>query len=368
LRHLAVAGVGCLSERRADMRRTWESMSLAHSCAPPVHPPHPLLADQLSELELVLHEVKCAHGLGDYVMPAGKRLRPITFLLSSRSAGATRLKPLHTGGAEIRVAAAIELLHEASLVHDDLTDRSSTRRGWPTMHSVHGEERALLIGDLLLLIAVRLLVDTARSRRDLTVGRILAAAGIEMVRGELDQLDGRTGSRAVTMADYLAVVSRKTAQFFAACAESGAALAGVPPGLRSVYRRFGNSLGIAFQMADDIVDATGDCNVAGKPVRHDARNGVVTLPMIHAHRLAGDHPAIAKLAASESLARADEDAIYELLADEAVRRASLVTLEHHVAAARAQLSLLAPNRYRLGLEDLLVGICRSVRGAQPQPA
>ena len=134
----------------------------------------------------------------------------------------------------------------------------------------------------------------------------------------------------MTMGDYLAVVSRKTARFLAACAEGGAALAGAPPRLRSAYRSFGESLGIAFQMADDIVDATGDRDVAGKPVRKDARNGVVTLPMIHACRLAGDHPAIAKLAAGESLARADEDAIYELLADEAVRRASLVTLEHHV--------------------------------------
>ena len=138
--------------------------------------------------------------------------------------------------------------------------------------------------------------------------------------------------------------------------------------MRSAYRSFGESLGIAFQMADDIVDATGDRDVAGKPVRKDARNGVVTLPMIHACRLAGDHPAIAKLAAGESLARADEDAIYELVADEAVLRASLVTLEHHVAAARVQLRLLAPNRYRLGLEDVLVGICRSARGAQPRPA
>ena len=271
-------------------------------------------------------------------------------------------------GAEIRIAAAIELLHEASLVHDDLADRSSTRRGWPTMHSVYGEERALLIGDLLLLSAVRLLVDTARSRRDLSVGRILATAGIEMVRGELDQLDRRTGPRAMTMAGYLAVVSRKTAQFFAACAETGAALAGAPPRLRSVYRSFGESLGIAFQMADDIVDATGDRDIAGKPVRHDARNGVVTLPMVHAHRLAGDHPAIAKLATGESLARADEDAVYETLGDEAVRRASLVTLEHHVTATRAQLSRLAPSAYRRGLEDVLVGISHNARAAQPRVA
>ena len=343
-------------------------MSLAHSVTPTVRPPDALLADQLGDIELVLHEVKCAHGLGDLAMPAGKRLRPIIFLLSSASARAPRRRPRPGRGAEIRIAAAIELLHEASLVHDDLIDRSSTRRGCPTMHAGHGEERALLIGDLLLLSAVRLLADSAKSRRDLAVGRILAAAGIEMVRGELDQLDRRSGSRAMTMGDYLAVVSQKTARFLAACAEGGAALAGAPPRLRSAYRSFGEGLGIAFQMADDIVDATGDRDVAGKPVRKDARNGVVTLPMIHAHRLAGDHPAIAKLAAGESLARADEDAIYELVADEAVLRASLVTLEHHVAAARVQLRLLAPNRYRLGLEDVLVGICRSARGAQPRPA
>ena len=311
-------------------------------------------------MELVLRKVKSAHGLGDGVLPPGKRLRPIVFLLSNMSArAAARRRPIDIHGPDVRLAAAIELLHEASLVHDDLIDRSSSRRGRPTMHVVHGEDRALLNGDLLLLSAMKLLVDSPRSKGLLTVGRMLAAAGIEMARGELDQLDRRAGPRSMAMADYLAVASRKTARFFGACAEGGATLGGAPPKLRTAYRDFGESLGIAFQMADDIVDAAGDPDVARKPVRHDAGAGAVSLPMIHVHRLAGEHPAIARLAAGEPLAPADHDSVYRLLADQAINRECLLTMEHHLAAAKAQLTKLAPSSYRDGLDDLIEGIRQS---------
>jgi hypothetical protein len=115
--------------------------------------------------------------------------------------------------------------------------------------------------------------STARAH-ELPVARILAAAGTDIVRGELDQIDRRRPQcRSMAMHDYLAVVSRKTARFFAACAEGGATLAGAPPRLRTAYRRFGQSLGVAFKMADDIADATGDPRRATKPPRHAAAGG-----------------------------------------------------------------------------------------------
>jgi len=330
-------------------------------------PSHVLVADQLEEMELVLQAVKCAQGLGGHVLAPGKRVRPMVFLLSYMSVRGWRPRPRGGDAAAIRLAAAIELLHEASLVHDDLIDRSCTRRGRPTVHAVHGDARALLIGDLMLLHGVKLVVDAGTSKREITVGRTLAEAGIEMVGGELDQLARGDGVRSMAMADYLAVITRKTARFFAACAEAGAAVGGASPRLTAAYRDFGQSLGVAFQLADDIIDATGDPDVAHKSLRNDAGAGTVTLPMIHAHRLTTRHPAIAKLAAGDPLQPADQDALYQLLATEAVRRECLVTMEHHVAMAEARLQRLAPSVYRHGLNDVLERVRHSAASHGERP-
>jgi geranylgeranyl pyrophosphate synthase len=146
-------------------------MSLPDRRPSALSPSHPLVGDQLGDMELVLRAMKSTPGLDGCLVQPGKRLRPTIFLLSNQSARAARPRRRRARGDEIRVATAIELIHEASLVHDDLVDRSATRRGRPTLHAAHGEDRALLLGDLLLLSGVRLLVDSASGRSALRQAR-----------------------------------------------------------------------------------------------------------------------------------------------------------------------------------------------------
>jgi octaprenyl-diphosphate synthase len=200
----------------------------------------------------------------------GKRLRPILVLLASRLVGSV------TDGS-IRMAAVVEMIHAATLVHDDVIDIAQTRRGRPSSNAIWGNHTCVLAGDWLYMQAFQM----ALRERNFHVLDLLIALTQMMVEGELLQLE-RIGKIDISEADYMQLVDRKTASLFSACARLGAMMGGADEATEARLGEFAWNLGIAFQLVDDILDFTSHENVLGKPVGSDLREGKVTLPLIYA--------------------------------------------------------------------------------------
>ncbi len=316
-----------------------------------------LVEDVLREAELELIEVKSVRFLCNYPWVPGKRLRPITFLLSNLAVRLERSPTPSADGREARLAAAIELLHEASLVHDDLVDGSKVRRGVPTMHLLNGDGLALLIGDYMTFRGLKLVLDAAETREDIALAKELARTGLEIAHGEADQLDRYLQSNGwqerMSMDAYVDLIGKKTAAFFAGCSEGGAALAGAEPELRIVFREFGTNLGIAFQMVDDLMDVLGDPALARKSLKNNLAEGTVTLPMIRAWELDPSFAPLRKLAEGEPLTARAQTALYRRLASKEVLERCRVSVEQYADAAATHARRMPLNIYRLGLLDLL---------------
>jgi len=200
----------------------------------------------------------------------GKRLRPILVLLASRVVGAV------TDGT-IRMAAVVEMIHAATLVHDDVIDIAQTRRGRPSSNAIWGNHACVLAGDWLYMQAFQV----ALRERNFHVLDLLIALTQMMVEGELLQLE-RIGKIDISEADYMELVDRKTASLFSACARLGAMMGGADEATEARLGEFAWNLGIAFQLVDDVLDFTSHEKVLGKPVGSDLREGKVTLPLIYA--------------------------------------------------------------------------------------
>lgn len=217
------------------------------------------------------------------IRSGGKRLRPKVVLLSYEAAG----------GKDIRqaapVAAAVELLHTASLVHDDIIDYGEMRRGKATVNARWGDRVALLAGDFMLFRLLSLTVSF-----DSRVTRVLADCCTEIVEGETLELL-RLGDTRMTEQVYLAVITKKTASLFSACAELGAILAGGKEQQVAALKEYGLNLGIAFQIRDDTLDVVGTREELGKPVANDLRQGNMTLPSLFAIRKLGQAEEIFRL-------------------------------------------------------------------------
>lgn len=202
----------------------------------------------------------------------GKMLRPAMSLLVSRALGGE----LTDGGR--KVAAASELLHNATLLHDDVADGSRERRGAPTTSSLWGDRAAVLIGDYWLVKAVDLILDCGE--RSAEVIRIFAKTLSDLASGEMLQLQ-KAIEGDTTRADYLRIIYSKTASLFEASCVSAALCAGAPDSLVEAAREYGVSVGIAFQIKDDILDYTAT-DALGKPVGVDLREKKITLPLLGA--------------------------------------------------------------------------------------
>jgi octaprenyl-diphosphate synthase len=200
----------------------------------------------------------------------GKRLRPILVLLASRLVG-------NVTDGSIRMAAVVEMIHAATLVHDDVIDIAQTRRGRPSSNAIWGNHTCVLAGDWLYMQAFQM----ALRERNFHVLDLLIALTQMMVEGELLQLE-RIGKIDISEADYMQLVDRKTASLFSACARLGAMMGGAGEATEARLGEFAWNLGIAFQLVDDILDFTSHENVLGKPVGSDLREGKVTLPLIYA--------------------------------------------------------------------------------------
>ncbi|MCO6438823.1 MAG: polyprenyl synthetase family protein [Phycisphaerae bacterium] len=258
----------------------------------------------------------------------GKMLRPALLLLSGKAAG--RLRPAHPA-----LAAVVEMVHMATLVHDDVLDEATERRRQPTVGRIAGNVAAVLLGDFLISHAFHL----CSSLDDQYASRRIGAATNEVCEGELLQ-NHHAGTLDVTEATYFEILKRKTGALTAVSCELGARFAGADQDVIQRMREFGLSAGVAFQIVDDVLDVTGSEAVVGKTLGRDAALGKVTLPVIHAlHHT------------SESVARKVKDLLLTDRSDDSLALRSLLSesgsLNHALDAARGYVS-----RARTCLSDL----------------
>lgn len=280
-----------------------------------------LLSDVLKPIDEDLQQVgaRLAAWLQDpiaerssYLIQAGgKRLRPALVLLAGRSGDAVR----HREGL-IELAAAVELIHTATLIHDDIIDAAAMRRKQPTFHQRFGTERAVLMGDYLYAAAFAMV---AALRHD-GVTACLAEICQQMSRGEFLEVEARYRVD-LTEAEYLAVIRDKTASLIAASCRTGALLAGAPPASVERLTTFGWNMGMAFQIMDDCLDLIGEEELVGKLLRSDLEKGSLSLPII---RLASSlAPEARQELFGPLLRRSPDEAFLARVAREAVGRGAV---------------------------------------------
>jgi octaprenyl-diphosphate synthase len=214
-------------------------------------------------------EVVLIRTIGDYIIGAGgKRMRPALVLLVAQALG-------YRGDHQHLMAAVVEFIHTATLLHDDVVDESALRRGRSTANAVFGNAASVLVGDYLYSRAFEMMVDVD----DMRIMQIMSCATTVIAEGEVLQLLN-VHDPDVSEARYLQVVRFKTAKLFEAAAEAGAVLAGATPAQRDAAAAYGRHIGTAFQLVDDVLDYSGEVGALGKNVGDDLREGKPTLPLI----------------------------------------------------------------------------------------
>lgn len=206
----------------------------------------------------------------------GKRMRPMLTIAAARMCG-------YEGDDHIQLAASVEFMHTATLLHDDVVDESDLRRGKTAARLLWGNEASVLVGDFLLGQAFKLMVDVG----SLDALRILSNAAAVIAEGEVMQLVASKNTET-TEDEYLAVIDAKTAALFSAAGEVGAIIAERPRPERAALRSYGKNLGIAFQLVDDALDYSGEQAKLGKSVGDDFREGKITLPVVLSYRRGND--------------------------------------------------------------------------------
>jgi octaprenyl-diphosphate synthase len=286
-------------------------------------------------------DVRLVEDIGRYIVDSGgKRLRPLVVLLGARCLG-------YDGSDHVKLAAIIEFLHTATLLHDDVVDHSQLRRGRATANQMWGNAPSVLVGDFLYSRAFQLMVELAR----LDIVAILSDATNVIAEGEVQQL-ANVGNADLDEATYFDVISAKTAMLFQAATHTAAVLASRNPIHVGALRNYGLTLGLAYQLVDDWLDYAGDPSVMGKNAGDDLAEGKLTLPLIHTlrHGTASDRRTVRE--AIETRSRAP---LGEVVA--AVQRCGALDRTRHEAEVQAEraIALLAPlpeGRHRQALIDL----------------
>jgi octaprenyl-diphosphate synthase len=210
------------------------------------------------------------------IASGGKRLRPMLTIAAAEMCG-------YDGDNHIKLAASIEFMHTATLLHDDVVDESELRRGQPTARLVWGNQASVLVGDFLLGQAFRMMVEVGA----LEALEILSGAAAIIAEGEVMQLAAAKNT-ATTEDEYLAVIGAKTAALFSAAAEVGPVIGVRDRAERAAFRSYGTNLGLAFQLIDDALDYGGSSKELGKRVGDDFREGKITLPVVLSYRRGSD--------------------------------------------------------------------------------
>src|SRR5690348_4142356 len=234
-----------------------------------------LLRDDLAAIERefgrdTVSNVTAITEIGEYLRGGGgKRIRPALLLLSSKLFN-------YEGRGAVKLGAVVEIIHTATLVHDDIIDQAETRRGRPAANTQWGNSKCVLAGDWLYMQAFKIAVQ----ERNFKILDALIELTQQMVEGELLQME-KLG-KLITLDEHLDLIFRKTACLFSVCMRLGAILGGATPEQETALGKYGHDLGMAFQIVDDVLDLTASEEVLGKPVASDLREGKVTMAVIHA--------------------------------------------------------------------------------------
>ena len=239
-----------------------------------------LVKDDLSEIEVALEQnlnpqlYLVSQIAGHILFSGGKRLRPLLMVLSARLCG-------YDGNHEKTFSTIFEYLHAATLLHDDLVDEATLRRGKPVAHSIWGNAIAVLVGDFLLARSLSIAAETNRP----DVINVVAEITENMSQGEIHQLM-KKGSLDLTEEEYMEIIRRKTAVLFQGACRVGALISDVPQQKETALAAYGFNLGLAFQMVDDLLDYSQDTPALGKKVGADLKEGKLTLPVIYSLKTA----------------------------------------------------------------------------------
>jgi octaprenyl-diphosphate synthase len=314
----------------------------------PVERLHALVAADMAATDRLIH-VRMTSGVAlipdlarHLIDSGGKRLRPL-LTLAAASAGGYR------GDHHVKLAAAVEFIHTATLLHDDVVDESALRRGKVTANLMWGNKPSVLVGDFLFSRAFQLMVETDH----LAVLDILAGAAAVIAEGEVMQLKS-SNNLGVTEAHYMSVVSAKTAALFAAAAESGALLSGRGKPYVAGMRAYGENLGIAFQLVDDALDYSGRQALMGKTVGDDFREAKMTLPIILAHARAAedDRPFWKRVIETGNQTESDLDRAITLVEQTGSIQETMRRARAYADAAKDALGVLEASDIKTALSDI----------------
>jgi len=307
-----------------------------------------LLASEMAQVNALILErlqspVTLIPQLASHLIASGgKRLRPLVTLAGARLCG-------YAGHHHVALAAAVEFIHTATLLHDDVIDESAMRRGQATANTVWGNQASVLVGDFLFSRAFQLMVETNSA----DALRILSNASAVIAEGEVLQLttahDLETDERG-----YMSVIAGKTAALFAAAAEMGAVIAGRPNAEQEALRRYGTDLGIAYQLVDDVLDYTGRRSSLGKNTGDDFREGKITLPVVLAHRRGNEEErGFWRRTLSEGIqGEGDFKLARRLLERHGALADTIEEARRYAAKAEAILAQFPANEYRAALIEL----------------
>jgi octaprenyl-diphosphate synthase len=283
-------------------------------------------------------DVVLINQIGHYIVGSGgKRLRPLLVLLAARACG-------YGGARHIDMAAIVEFIHTATLLHDDVVDGSELRRNRETANAVWGNEASVLVGDFLYSRAFEMMVDVGQMR----VMDVLAHATNRISEGEVLQLLN-THDPDTTEARYLEVIQRKTATLFEAGARLGAVLAETPRETEEALAAYGLHLGIAFQLVDDALDYGSDHQTIGKNIGDDLAEGKPTLPVIRAMEVGDEHQRAILRQAIESGGREQMDQVGSAIVATGALEYTVSLARSHAQSARDALAILPESDSRASL-------------------
>lgn len=316
------------------------------STPPSALSPLSLITDDMREVDQVIahrlaSSVPLVGQISQYIIAAGgKRLRPALLLMVCGALG-------YQGTQRFNLAAVVEFIHTATLLHDDVVDASTLRRGRATANETFGNPASVLVGDFLYSRAFQMMVDAGQMR----IMQILADATNVIAEGEVMQLMNMHDA-SLDEAGYLRVIRSKTAKLFEASARLAAVLAGTSPALEEACATYGQALGTAFQIIDDVLDYDGDASEMGKNLGDDLREGKATLPLIAAMQRGTASEADTVRHAIQNGSTEQLPAIVDI-----VRRTGALEVTRDAAAAEARRAISAleqvpANGYRAGLLQL----------------
>ncbi len=303
-----------------------------------------LLHDDLHAIECefgddAISSVKAITEISEYLREGGgKRIRPSLLLLSARAQD-------YSGRGMVRLGAVVEMVHTATLVHDDIIDGADTRRGRPSANTTWGNAKCVLAGDWLYMQAFRVALE----ERNFKVLDLLIGLTQQMVEGELLQME--TLGRPITEQEYYDLIYRKTACLFEVSMRLGSVLANATGEAEARMGEYGHALGMAFQIVDDVLDLTAAEEVLGKPVASDLREGKATLAVIHSleHGSAQDRDSIFTVLTEQNFSRVTHNEILAILARNGSVDYAMNAAYRYAEKARTALTGLPESEYKRAL-------------------